>query len=97
MEQHGPTDLTGPLRGTSAWWQGTGAPPDDTGAASSDTPNKKGKGMARRRRGSRRGDGESIRPDLVERVRQEIAAGTYDSPEKWEAALDRLLDRLQRD
>jgi hypothetical protein len=36
-----------------------------------------------------------IRSELVERVRREIAAGTYDTPEKWEAALDRLLDRLE--
>jgi hypothetical protein len=35
-----------------------------------------------------------IRVELVQRVRQEIAAGTYETPEKWEAALDRLLDRL---
>src|SRR5262245_22706520 len=35
-----------------------------------------------------------FRPDLVRRVRAEIAAGTYDTPEKWELALGRLLDRL---
>jgi hypothetical protein len=33
---------------------------------------------------------------LVERVRQEIAAGNYDTPEKLEIALMRLLDRLER-
>ena len=38
-----------------------------------------------------------FRTELVERVRKEIAAGTYDTPEKWEAALDRLLDRLAED
>ncbi|HXG11640.1 MAG TPA: hypothetical protein VNK04_17930 [Gemmataceae bacterium] len=38
-----------------------------------------------------------IRWDLVERIRREIAAGTYDTPEKWEAALQRLLDRLQQE
>lgn len=36
-----------------------------------------------------------IRQDLVERVRREIAAGTYETPEKWEIAFDRLLDRLK--
>ena len=36
----------------------------------------------------------SVRADLVERIRREIAAGTYDTPEKWELALDRLFDRL---
>ncbi len=35
-----------------------------------------------------------IRTELVERVRREIAAGTYETPEKWEAAFDRLLDTL---
>ena len=34
---------------------------------------------------------------LAQELRGEIAAGTYDSQEKWEAALDRLLDRLERD
>jgi negative regulator of flagellin synthesis FlgM len=112
MEQHGPTDLTGPVRGSSTWWQGTGVPPEAVppeavppeamppeaaNAAPNETASEKGKSMARRKRGGRRGGGDPIRPELVARVRQEIAAGTYDSPEKWEAALDRLLDRLQRD
>jgi Anti-sigma-28 factor, FlgM len=38
-----------------------------------------------------------FRADLVARVRREIADGTYDTPEKFEIALDRLLDRLERD
>jgi hypothetical protein len=38
-----------------------------------------------------------IRYELVSRVRQEIMAGTYDSPEKLEAALDRLAARLDLD
>jgi hypothetical protein len=39
-------------------------------------------------------DDDEIRLDLVRRVRAEIAAGTYDTPEKWEVALDRLCERL---
>jgi hypothetical protein len=39
-------------------------------------------------------EGEDIRHDLVERVRREIEAGTYDTPERWEAALERLAERL---
>jgi hypothetical protein len=35
-----------------------------------------------------------IRADLVARVRRQIAAGTYDTPERWQAALDKLADRL---
>jgi hypothetical protein len=38
--------------------------------------------------------GAPIRRPLIERVRREIAAGTYDTPEKFEAALERLLRRL---
>jgi hypothetical protein len=36
---------------------------------------------------------DSIRHDLVARVRQQIAAGTYDTPEKMELALERLFRR----
>ena len=35
-----------------------------------------------------------IRHDRVEEVRRQIAAGTYETPEKLELALDRLLDEL---
>jgi hypothetical protein len=31
-----------------------------------------------------------VRAELVARVKQQIADGTYDTPERWEAALDRL-------
>lgn len=36
-----------------------------------------------------------IRTDLVARVRREIAAGTYDTPEKFEIAFDRMLRRIE--
>lgn len=36
-----------------------------------------------------------IRHELVERVRHEIALGVYETPEKWEIALGRLLRRLE--
>ena len=38
-----------------------------------------------------------IRLELVERVRREIAAGTYETTEKLELALERLLERLAND
>jgi hypothetical protein len=41
-------------------------------------------------------DGD-IRLDLVRRVRAEIAAGTYDTDDKWEIALGRLLYRLDEE
>lgn len=35
-----------------------------------------------------------IRSDLVARVRSEIAAGTYETPQRIDAALERLLDQM---
>jgi len=35
-----------------------------------------------------------VRQDMIERVRAEIEAGTYDTEEKLDVALDRLLDLL---
>ena len=39
-------------------------------------------------------EADNIRLDLVERVRGEIAEGTYETPEKWEAALAGLARDL---
>lgn len=36
-----------------------------------------------------------IRADLVRRVRRQIAEGTYDIPEKFALALDRLMKELE--
>ena len=38
---------------------------------------------------------DGIRHDLVARVRAEIAAGTYDTEERWLAAEDALLRRAE--
>jgi hypothetical protein len=40
-------------------------------------------------------EGTLFRSALVEQIRNEIAAGTYETPEKLEAALERLLGSLQ--
>jgi hypothetical protein len=84
MHEHGPDELSGPVRGSAAWWQGLAAPPD-TPPAQAAPPKKKRKPAT------------PIRKELVERVRKEIAAGTYETQEKWEAALDCLLGRLDSD
>ena len=91
MHEHGPDELQGPVRGSSAWWRGLEAQLDqpDDGTPVQATPRKK-----QRKSGK---DARPIRTELVERVRKEIAAGTYETEEKWEAALDCLLDRLERD
>ena len=38
---------------------------------------------------------EQFRHDLVARVRRQIADGVYETPEKWQAALDRLAKDLE--
>ena len=91
MHEHGPNSLEGPIRGTTAWWRGLEPPeerlsPEPTTAR--DPTNRNDDPMEDDIRP------EGIRKKLVERVRREIAAGTYDTPEKWEAALDRLLEQL---
>ena len=44
-----------------------------------------------------RAAGESrggVRWDLIRRLRREIAAGTYASPERWQSAVNNLSDDL---
>jgi hypothetical protein len=86
MHEHGPDELTGPIRGTSAWWRGMEASADPE-------PGSPPPQLSKKRRAS---NSPPLRLELVERIRREIAAGTYDTQEKWEAALDRLLDRLEK-
>jgi hypothetical protein len=40
-------------------------------------------------------DPTQVRAQLVDRVRREIAEGTYDTPEKLQIALERMLHRLE--
>jgi negative regulator of flagellin synthesis FlgM len=35
-----------------------------------------------------------VRTDLVNLIRSQIAAGTYDTPEKMDIAMERLLDQM---
>jgi negative regulator of flagellin synthesis FlgM len=89
MHPHGPDPLVGPLRGTTAWWHGRSADEPDL-ADDSPAPQEPPAAPPRtRKRGPRK-----IRTELVERVRAEIAAGTYDTPDKFQAALERLLERM---
>ncbi|GEM_PF-268632 len=88
MQHQGPNGMGGPLRGTSVWWHSGDDQPQ---------PPPLEEPESQRRRSSKRGKKEDepmIRRDLVDRVRREIAAGDYDTPAKWEAALDRLMDRM---
>lgn len=87
MQPHRPRDLSGPIRGTYTWWRGLAS---QTEAAPDDVSKNAGNGNSP-------SDEPGIRKDLVARVRKEIEAGTYDTEEKWEAALDRLLERMSED
>jgi len=44
--------------------------------------------------GKSNGESPRIRFDLVNRVKAEIAAGTYDTPEKMDIALERMASRI---
>lgn len=86
MFSHGPSCLNGPVSRERPWWL-----PDELdsllpGAGAAPTI----EGPGERRKGR-----DMIRTDLVERIRREIAEGVYETPEKWEAALDRLFERFQ--
>lgn len=83
MHEHGPDELAGPVRGSTAWWQAL---------APTDPPSEPAPAPPKKKRSAR-----PIRTELVNRVRKEIADGTYDTQEKWEAALDCLLERLHDD
>ena len=78
MYRHTPVDLRGPFTRHRPWWQFAPPEPKSAGGTRCVMPPA----------------AEDVRMDLVARVRRQIAEGTYDTPEKWEAALQRLLARL---
>lgn len=87
MFRHGPTCLSGPVTRARPWW-----------GDSKTRRNAKGRDAVMDKPATECSrEDRPIRADLVERVRREIAEGTYDTPEKWEKALDRLVERLEED
>ena len=78
MYRHTPSILRGPISRTRGWWKLTATESD----------------LADEFRRLRPQAVDEIRTELITRVRREIAEGRYDTPEKWDAALDRLLARL---
>ena len=81
MFAHGPSCLSGPVTRTRDWWLRSPA-----GDPVLDGPDR---GVDTKPPAEVR----PIRKALVARVRREIAAGTYETPAKWDKALDRLEGR----
>jgi hypothetical protein len=79
--------LSGPVTRSRGWWPRANSPDLFTPG-----PNR---GADALETSEPPPDDRPIRTELVERVRREIAAGTYETPEKWEAALERLFKRLE--
>jgi len=50
---------------------------------------------AARRLNALNGNEGAVRPELVERIRSEVAEGSYLTDEKLDKALDALIDRIQ--
>ena len=93
MYAHGPSVLQGPITQHRPWWLDEDQPTtsiddlaSDRQARTMDTPLDEPCPSE-----------PPLRTELIERVRREIADGTYETAEKWDIALDRLLDRLEKE
>lgn len=89
MHTHVSTCLRGPVSRTHSWWADA--------ATATRSSRRRVSNMDYRGRQPRPPHDPEIRVELVARIRREIAEGTYDTPEKWDLALDRLLDRLEEE
>ena len=94
MHIHGPNLLQGPISRRRIWWNSSD---DDIMEAMSSFSPHKDAGPTKDGGKNPPSKDAPIRKELVERVRREIAEGTYDTPEKWDIALDRLFKRLEED
>jgi hypothetical protein len=92
MQRHGPDPLAGPLRGTSAWWHGRPDPAPTKPAQQAQPPMNDTPPTPESAKRTRRP--RKIRAELVARVKKEIAEGTYETDERWHAALDRMVERM---
>lgn len=82
MYRHVPANLRGPVTRDRDWWKSPAPAGEDAFVLRPSPDAAPGT--------------PGVRYDLVARVRREIAEGTYDAPEKWDAALGRMLARLDR-
>lgn len=86
MHRHGPKSLGGPAsKKRLRWLAVTAGDAAGNDATAAQVPAE-----------DRPGEEPEVRKDLIERVRRDIALGNYDTPEKWEQALNRLIDDIER-
>jgi hypothetical protein len=104
MQIHSSNCLEGPISAERAWWRdphgypalevtATEPPVSD---ATEERPHMASE-PADRPDGPQDPEETLFRAGLVEQIRREIAAGTYETPEKLEVALERMLRRLELD
>jgi negative regulator of flagellin synthesis FlgM len=91
MQIHGTTNIHGP--------QGINAPHAPfRGQAAQEAPGTKSADRvdisAAAEAAIRASEGGEIRHQLVNQIRSQIAAGTYETPAKLDAAVERLLDEI---
>ena len=94
MHVHGPNLLHGPVSRHRGWWDSSDF---DSMKIMPTMPPCRDQSSRKKAKKQRPSPDAPIRADLVRRVRKEISEGAYDTPEKWEAALDRLLERLEEE
>ncbi|HEX4413630.1 MAG TPA: flagellar biosynthesis anti-sigma factor FlgM [Lacipirellulaceae bacterium] len=90
MHVNGPSQVHGPQSiNPPHFTQRTQAPQATSGAASTDRLEISQAAEAAMKATETGG----IRHDLVNQIRSQIAAGTYDTPDKMNAAVERMLDQ----
>lgn len=94
MHEHGPNGFVGPRKGTEV--RRPGSRERDPSADTPLTPRRNARRTHLEETKDTSKQEPAIRYELVERIRREIADGTYDTPEKFQIALDRLLERLEQ-
>jgi negative regulator of flagellin synthesis FlgM len=91
MQIYGPSHVHGPQQLQGPHWNRPAAPA--SGASAPSTVDQVDISPAAEAAAQANETG-GIRGDLVARVRSEIAAGTYETAEKLDAAVDRLLNEI---
>ncbi|RIK83856.1 MAG: flagellar biosynthesis protein FlgM [Planctomycetota bacterium] len=88
MQIYGPSHLHGPQSLQGPHWNRTAAP------APTNRPADQVNISAAAEAALQASETETFRPDLVARIRSQIAAGAYETPDKIAVAVERLLDEI---